>query len=79
MRDGALGAEGLGTRGGSRLGISAARRFEDESGAAVTDALDKFKPTFQTSDGQLLAGKEETEAMDSENVEQEQIVKQKRG
>jgi F-type H+-transporting ATPase subunit alpha len=54
-------------------------KFEDESAAAVTDALDKFKPTFQTSDGQLLAGKEETTAMDSENVEQEQIVKQKRG
>jgi F-type H+-transporting ATPase subunit alpha len=54
-------------------------KFEDESAAAVTDAIDKFKPTFQTSDGQLLAGKEETEAMDSENVEQEQIVKQKRG
>jgi F-type H+-transporting ATPase subunit alpha len=54
-------------------------KFEDESGAAVTDALDKFKPTFQTSDGQLLAGKEETTAMDSEDVEQEQIRKQKRG
>jgi F-type H+-transporting ATPase subunit alpha len=54
-------------------------KFEDESAAAVTEALDKFKPTFQTSDGQLLAGKEETAAMDSEDVEQEQIRKQKRG
>ncbi|MEU0092082.1 F0F1 ATP synthase subunit alpha [Kribbella sp. NPDC006257] len=54
-------------------------KFEDESAAAVTDAIDKFKPTFQTSDGQLLAGKEETAAMDSEDVEQEQIRKQKRG
>ncbi|WP_112239514.1 F0F1 ATP synthase subunit alpha [Kribbella monticola] len=54
-------------------------KFEDESAAAVSDALDKFKPTFQTSDGQLLAGKEETAAMDSEDVEQEQIRKQKRG
>jgi F-type H+-transporting ATPase subunit alpha len=54
-------------------------KFEVESAAAVTDAIDKFKPTFQTSDGQLLAGKEETAAMDSEDVEQEQIRKQKRG
>ncbi|MEV8377968.1 F0F1 ATP synthase subunit alpha [Kribbella sp. NPDC056861] len=54
-------------------------KFEDESADAVTDALAKFKPTFQTSDGQLLAGKEEAKAMDSEDVEQEQITKQKRG
>jgi F-type H+-transporting ATPase subunit alpha len=54
-------------------------KFEDESADAVTDALKKFKPTFQTSDGQLLVGKEETAAMDSEDVEQEQITKQKRG
>ncbi|WP_020386455.1 F0F1 ATP synthase subunit alpha [Kribbella catacumbae] len=54
-------------------------KFEDESAAAVTDALDAFKPTFQTSDGQLLVGKEESEALDSENVEQEQIIRQKRG
>ncbi|MFI5713781.1 F0F1 ATP synthase subunit alpha [Kribbella sp. NPDC051620] len=54
-------------------------KFEDDSADAVTDALKKFKPTFQTSDGQLLAGKEETAAMDSEDVEQEQITKQKRG
>ncbi|NEA34669.1 F0F1 ATP synthase subunit alpha [Streptomyces sp. SID13031] len=54
-------------------------KFEDESAAAVTDALTKFKPTFQTSDGQLLVGKEETAAMDSADVEQEKITKQKRG
>ncbi|TDU82249.1 ATP synthase F1 subcomplex alpha subunit [Kribbella voronezhensis] len=54
-------------------------KFDDDAAAAVTDAIEKFKPTFQTSDGQLLAGKEETEAMDSGDVEQEQIRKQKRG
>jgi F-type H+-transporting ATPase subunit alpha len=54
-------------------------KFEDDSAEAVTEALKKFKPTFQTSDGQLLVGKEETAAMDSEDVEQEQITKQKRG
>ena len=54
-------------------------QFDDDSAQAVTAALDEFKPTFQTSGGELLAGKEEAEAMDSEDVEQEQIVRQKRG
>ncbi len=54
-------------------------KFEDESAEAVTSALDAFKPTFQTSGGELLVGREETKAMDEEDVEQEQIVRQKRG
>jgi F-type H+-transporting ATPase subunit alpha len=54
-------------------------KFEDDSAEAVTSALDAFKPTFQTSGGELLAGREETKAMDEEDVEQEQIVRQKRG
>ncbi len=54
-------------------------KFEDDSAEAVTSALDAFKPTFQTSGGELLAGAEETKAMDEEDVEQEQIVRQKRG
>ncbi|TWD75136.1 ATP synthase F1 subcomplex alpha subunit [Kribbella amoyensis] len=54
-------------------------QFDDDAAQAVTSALDAFKPTFQTSEGQLLVGKEETEAMDEEDVEQEQIVRQKRG
>ena len=45
----------------------------------MTDALDKFKPTFQTSGGELLVGREETEAMDEGDIEQEQITRQKRG
>jgi F-type H+-transporting ATPase subunit alpha len=46
----------------------------------VTEALENFKPTFQTSDGHLLAaGKEEVESMEPENVQQEQITRQKRG
>ncbi|MEU4395593.1 F0F1 ATP synthase subunit alpha [Kribbella sp. NPDC023855] len=53
--------------------------FSDDTAQAVSSALDAFKPTFQTSDGQLLAGKEESEAMDEGDVEQEQIVRQKRG
>jgi F-type H+-transporting ATPase subunit alpha len=53
--------------------------FSDDTAQAVSAALDAFKPTFQTSDGQLLAGREESEAMDEGDVEQEQIVRQKRG
>ncbi|WP_433160519.1 F0F1 ATP synthase subunit alpha [Kribbella sp. CA-247076] len=55
-------------------------QFDDDAAAAVTEALDAFKPTFQTSDGQLLTANEApAEAMDEEDVEQEQIVRQKRG
>ncbi|TDO52428.1 F-type H+-transporting ATPase subunit alpha [Kribbella sp. VKM Ac-2527] len=53
--------------------------FDDDAAQAVTAALDEFKPTFQTGTGELLAGKEEAEAMDVADVEQEQIVRQKRG
>ncbi|WP_432939468.1 F0F1 ATP synthase subunit alpha [Kribbella sp. CA-253562] len=60
-------------------GIRESNLFEDDAQQAVVSALDSFKPTFQTSGGALLAGREEAEAMDEENVEQEQIVRQKRG
>ncbi|GAA1544081.1 F0F1 ATP synthase subunit alpha [Kribbella lupini] len=54
-------------------------KFEDDSAQAVESALDAFKPTFQTTGGELLVGREEATAMDEEDVEQEQIVRQKRG
>jgi len=60
-------------------GIRESNLFEDDAQQAVVAALDAFKPTFQTSGGQLLVGREETEAMAEEDVEQEQIVRQKRG
>ena len=53
--------------------------FDDDSAQAVTEALDAFKPTFQTSEGKLLGTEPEAEAMAEEDVEQEQIVRQKRG
>ncbi|MFG1910149.1 F0F1 ATP synthase subunit alpha [Kribbella sp. NPDC048928] len=53
--------------------------FGDDEAQAVTDALKAFKPTFQTSEGTLLGTEAEAEAMDEDDVEQEQIVKQKRG
>jgi F-type H+-transporting ATPase subunit alpha len=60
-------------------GIRETGTFDDDHAQAVTEALEKFKQTFQTSDGQLLAGKEEVESMEPENVQQEQITRQKRG
>jgi F-type H+/Na+-transporting ATPase subunit alpha len=53
--------------------------FGDDEAQAVTEALTAFKPTFQTSEGTLLGTEAEAEAMASEDVEQEQIVRQKRG
>ncbi|MFI5698186.1 F0F1 ATP synthase subunit alpha [Kribbella sp. NPDC051586] len=53
--------------------------FDDDSAQAVTEALNSFKPTFQTSEGTLLGTEAEAEAMEQDDVEQEQIVKQKRG
>ncbi|WUJ71528.1 F0F1 ATP synthase subunit alpha [Kribbella soli] len=53
--------------------------FNDDSAQAVTEALDAFKPTFQTSEGTLLGTEAEAEAMNEGDVEQEQIVRQKRG
>jgi F-type H+-transporting ATPase subunit alpha len=60
-------------------GIRESNLFDDDAQQSVTSALDAFKPTFQTSGGELLAGREEAQAMDEEDVEQEQIVRQKRG
>ena len=60
-------------------GIRESGLFDDDAAQAVTEALDAFKPTFQTSEGKLLGAEAEAEAMDEEDVEQEQIVRQKRG
>ncbi|WP_371403952.1 F0F1 ATP synthase subunit alpha [Kribbella sp. NBC_00662] len=60
-------------------GIRESGLFGDDEAQAVTDALQAFKPTFQTSEGTLLGTEAEAVAMDEEDVEQEQIVKQKRG
>jgi F-type H+-transporting ATPase subunit alpha len=60
-------------------GIRESGLFGDDEAQAVTEALDAFKPTFQTSEGTLLGTEADTEAMDEGDVEQEQIVRQKRG
>ena len=58
-------------------GIRESQKFEDEDG--LKSAYDSFLDQFETSDGgSIKAGKESHEALEDEDVEQEQIVKQKR-
>ncbi len=54
--------------------------FTDDSAKALEDGYEAFLDQFETSEGgSLRAGREEFEALEDEDVEQEQIVKQKRG
>ena len=59
--------------------IRETKQFDDDTAQAVREQIAEFKKGFQTGSGKLLAGREEHEALDSEEVSQEQIVKQKRG
>jgi F-type H+-transporting ATPase subunit alpha len=66
--------------GGILEGIRETRGWDDDTTAALESAYDSFLDQFETGDGQSLrAGREEFEALEDEDVEQEQIVKQKRG
>ena len=55
--------------------------LDDDTTAALDAAIDKFKLEFQTGDGRTLAsvGTEVFEEIAEEDIEQEKIVKQKRG
>jgi F-type H+-transporting ATPase subunit alpha len=55
--------------------------FGGDTEQALREALRDFKLGFQTGEGKALvvAGKESAEALDEAEVEQEQIVRQKRG
>ena len=54
--------------------------FSDDTEHALEGAYNSFLDQFETSEGgSIKAGKEEHEALPEEDVEQEQIVKQKRG
>ncbi|GAA1847839.1 F0F1 ATP synthase subunit alpha [Microlunatus capsulatus] len=67
-------------RNGSVLqNIRESKVFDDDTAAALTEEIARFKGQFQTSDGKLLAGREEHQSMAEDEVEQEQIVRQKRG
>ena len=55
-------------------------KFEDDNEQALDGAYDSFLDQFETGDGQSIkAGHEEFDALADEDVEQEKIVKQKRG
>ncbi|WP_300644666.1 F0F1 ATP synthase subunit alpha, partial [Nocardioides sp.] len=61
-------------------GIRESRDFSDDTSSALEGAYDSFLDQFETSEGQSIKiGTEEHEALEDEDVEQEQIVKQKRG
>ena len=65
---------------GILTGIRESRDFTDDTASSMEDAYNSFLDQFETSDGESIkAGKEEHEALEDEDVEQEQIVKQKRG
>src|SRR5688572_11734547 len=60
--------------------IRETRDFSEDTAQALERAFDKFADEFETSEGgSIKAGREEHEALQDEDVEQEQIVKQKRG
>jgi F-type H+-transporting ATPase subunit alpha len=65
---------------GILAGIRETLKFDDDADAELAAAYDEFLGQFETSDGQpIKAGKVEVEALPEEEIEQEQIVKQKRG
>ncbi len=59
--------------------IRETKTFDDDTAAALREQIAEFKKGFQTSEGKLLAGREEHVALDEDDVTQEQIVRQKRG
>jgi len=68
------------SEGGILDAIRESGTFEDESEQALSKAYDTFTEQFETGEGKSIkAGKEEHEALEDEDVDQEQIVKQKRG
>ncbi len=61
-------------------GIRESLDFSDDTATALDDAYNSFTDQFETSEGgSIKAGKEEHEALPADELEQEQIVKQKRG
>ncbi|MDQ1103334.1 F-type H+-transporting ATPase subunit alpha [Nocardioides zeae] len=65
---------------GVLAGIRESLKFEDSTESSLNDAYESFLDQFETSDGQSIkAGKESHEALEDDELGQEQIVKQKRG
>jgi F-type H+/Na+-transporting ATPase subunit alpha len=61
-------------------GIRESGKFDEDAEQALVKAYDTFTQQFETSEGgSIRPGHEEHEPLPDEEVEQEQIVKQKRG
>jgi F-type H+/Na+-transporting ATPase subunit alpha len=66
--------------GGVMSTIEETRDFSDDTAAALDSAYASFLNQFETSEGgSIKPGKEQHEALPDEELEQERIVKQKRG
>ncbi|MFE6647799.1 F0F1 ATP synthase subunit alpha [Nocardioides sp. NPDC057772] len=65
---------------GTLAAIRESLKFEDSTESALSGAYDSFLNQFETSEGtSVKPGSAKEEALADEDVEQEQIVKQKRG
>ncbi|MEA3040408.1 MAG: F-type H+/Na+-transporting ATPase subunit alpha, partial [Sphingomonadales bacterium] len=61
-------------------GIRESQQFDDETEKSVSGAYDSFAEQFETSEGgSIKTGSDKEDPMEDEELEQEQIVKQKRG
>jgi F-type H+-transporting ATPase subunit alpha len=59
--------------------IGESMKFEDETEGSAEKAYDEFLDQFETSEGgSIKSGHEEHEALEDEDIDQEQIVKQKK-
>ncbi|MFV0427977.1 MAG: F0F1 ATP synthase subunit alpha [Arachnia sp.] len=58
-------------------GIKAAKEFSDEAQDVVRREIEVYKSTFRTSAGRVLAGHEEHEPIEDDDVSNEQIVVKK--
>jgi F-type H+-transporting ATPase subunit alpha len=68
------------THEGVLASIAESRDFTDDTASALEDAYNSFLDEFETSEGESIKPlHEQHEALADEDVEQEQIVKQKRG
>ncbi len=59
--------------------IEGTGKWDDETESIVRREADVVKQSFRTSDGRVLVGHEEHQAIERKDVEHDQIVKQKRG
>jgi F-type H+-transporting ATPase subunit alpha len=55
--------------------IAETGKLEDDTAQSLTDAIDSFKKTFETHEGELLVKDEPVEALEKDEVEQETIKK----